>query len=73
MKYVILLSLLTSCGYYINRTTSQITGKPISICHNGISYLQFVSGATVEYEKAWAGELEPYAEPRIKKCKELDK
>lgn len=69
MRYILGLMLLTSCGY-INREVQQITGRPSSVCHNSISYLQFASGVTVEYETVVFFEgTEPITNPTIKKCK----
>ena len=53
MKLLILglLALsLSGCGY-VNRVSSNITGKGYAECVDGVQYLQFVSGATVKYNK----------------------
>jgi hypothetical protein len=71
MKYIILLTMLTSCGW-ANRAFQQVTGKPSSVCHNGISYLQFASGVSVEYETFDYGnkELNELVIPQVKRCRE---
>ena len=45
---VIVLSL-SGCGY-IERQIGALTGKS-TICHEGVEYLQFTSGASVAYNR----------------------
>ncbi len=50
MKYVVaivLAVLLTGCGY-VDRVGATVTGYSEQ-CVNGVKYIQFTSGATVEY------------------------
>lgn len=39
---------MTSCGW-MNRQVQHLTGTAVSTCQNGVSYLQFSSGVSVEY------------------------
>lgn len=53
MKYVAMLSvvfLLSGCGV-LDRASAGITGYS-RVCVDGVSYLQFTSGVTVEYDKS---------------------
>jgi hypothetical protein len=47
---LIVLVLLTSCGR-VDRFWAGATGKPIETCYEGITYLQFTSGAAVMVDK----------------------
>ena len=48
IKYILLLSFaMSSCGF-VSRFVGTLTGAS-KICVNGVSYLQFTSGASVEY------------------------
>lgn len=52
IKFIVLLSIaitLTACGK-IDRGVANLTGYSKS-CIDGVSYIQFPSGASVEYEK----------------------
>jgi len=49
MKVIILLLITSSCGWY-DRQKSNLLGSATVICHEGVSYLQFPSGATVQYD-----------------------
>lgn len=52
MKYVItaiLVMTLTGCGWF-DRTLSSVTGGPSKTCFEGVTYLQFTSGATVHVD-----------------------
>jgi hypothetical protein len=51
----ILLLLLTSasmtaCGWFERKVTANITGHAVT-CVEGVAYLQFPSGVTVQYDK----------------------
>lgn len=46
---MILLLTLSGCGGY-ERMSAAVTGWS-HICVNGVSYLQFISGVTVEYTR----------------------
>ena len=51
MKTILALALvlsLTACGQ-VDRLTAKIVGGATEICHAGVVYLQFTSGATVKY------------------------
>ena len=52
MRTFIFLSViaasLSGCGY-IDRQLSGYTGKPSSVCVDGVTYLQFTSGVSVKY------------------------
>jgi len=52
MKHLIVAALvttaLTGCGQ-VDRTVSKYTGKPSTVCYEGVQYLQFTSGASVAY------------------------
>ena len=53
MKYIIIITIglgLFGCGDY-KRFISKITGEAQEFCHKGVSYLQFPSGASVQYNK----------------------
>jgi hypothetical protein len=45
----VIAGLLSGCGK-IDRVTSSFTGKPSEVCVDGVSYLQFTSGATVKLD-----------------------
>lgn len=45
--FIMFVLLVTSCGYF-SRFVGAITGTS-RICVEGVSYLQFTSGASVEY------------------------
>ncbi len=49
-KMLIMLVFLASCGR-VDRWWAGTTGKPIETCYEGITYLQFTSGATVMVNK----------------------
>lgn len=53
MKRLIIVSLflgiLGGCGY-MDRKCVGFTGKPVTTCYDGITYLQFTSGATVQFD-----------------------
>ena len=51
MKYACLLVatvLLAGCGWFDRKVTANITGHSVS-CIDGVRYLQFASGVTVQY------------------------
>jgi hypothetical protein len=53
MKYVILSLLvlsLTGCGWFERKVVANFTGYG-KMCVDGVQYLQFASGATVQYDK----------------------
>lgn len=43
-------TLLSSCGY-IDRETAKLTGQASKTCVDGVTYLQFTSGATVQLDR----------------------
>ncbi len=49
MKRLIIAIILglTGCGY-VNKSCATFSGAE-SLCHKGVSYVQFPSGASVEY------------------------
>lgn len=52
IKFVVLLSLavtLTGCGY-VDRMVGGITGNASKTCIDGVTYLQFTSGATTQVD-----------------------
>lgn len=51
MKYVLMaLAILSSSGCgRAERAYAHYTGDAAEICHDGVIYLQFTSGATVKY------------------------
>ncbi len=53
MKKLLVVALaalsLTACGQ-ISRSTASLTGHSIE-CVDGVSYIQFVSGVTVQYDR----------------------
>lgn len=53
MKYIIFALIVLSmvgCGQF-DRLSSKVTGKPSEVCVDGVSYLQFTSGATVKVDQ----------------------
>jgi hypothetical protein len=46
--FAAILASLTGCGQ-VQRNYSQLTGQPTEICHKGVAYLQFTTGATPMY------------------------
>jgi hypothetical protein len=53
MKTAVLLLLalaLTGCGWFDRKVTANLTGYSTS-CIEGVRYLQFPSGVTVQYER----------------------
>lgn len=52
MKILVLIGLLSlaSCGR-MNRIIQGWTGNAVPVCVDGVSYLQFESGVTVQYTK----------------------
>lgn len=53
MRYLLLAAvvagLLTGCGGF-KRGMSKLTGDPTRTCYQGVQYLQFPSGASVQYD-----------------------
>lgn len=43
--------LTSGCGKW-DRAVSAVTGAPSKVCVDGVSYLQFTSGATVQVDPA---------------------
>lgn len=61
LKFILFIGLsfaITSCGW-VSRLVGGLTGTS-KICVEGVSYLQFTSGASVEYTK----------DGKIKTCKD---
>jgi hypothetical protein len=53
MKYVIIVMMalsLTACGK-VDRTVAGWTGNASETCIDGVTYLQFTSGATVKVDR----------------------
>jgi hypothetical protein len=48
MKTIFALLFLTGCGA-LDRFSAHITGDASEVCHDGVLYLQFTSGASVKY------------------------
>lgn len=44
-------TLLTGCGWFERKVTANITGHAVS-CVDGVAYLQFASGVTVQYDRS---------------------
>ncbi len=55
MKKIIILAAvalaLSGCGR-LDRWTAGVTGKGSEVCHRGVTYVQFTSGATVAVDRA---------------------
>ena len=55
MKKIILFTAvaiaLAGCGR-VDRWTAGMTGKGSEVCHRGVTYVQFTSGATVAVDRA---------------------
>lgn len=45
-----LLALLSGCGWFERKVTANITGHAVA-CIDGVAYLQFPSGVTVQYDR----------------------
>jgi hypothetical protein len=41
---------LSACGWFDRKVTANITGHAVS-CVEGVAYLQFASGVTVQYDR----------------------
>lgn len=41
---------LTGCGWFERKVTANITGHAVT-CVDGVAYLQFPSGVTVQYDR----------------------
>lgn len=48
--FAIVALALSGCGRF-DRWSSGMTGKPTEICHRGVTYVQFTSGATVAVDR----------------------
>ena len=46
--FLVVMSLTTGCGR-LDRWWAGTTGRPTESCVDGVSYLQFTSGASVKY------------------------
>lgn len=46
--FVLLALMLSGCGKF-DRIIAGITGDASETCHDGVTYLQFTSGASVKY------------------------
>ncbi|MBE7368677.1 hypothetical protein [Ramlibacter pallidus] len=60
MKTLLLIALvagLSGCGWFDRKVTANLTGHSVS-CIDGVRYLQFASGVTVQYT----------AEGRVRTC-----
>ena len=45
------LPLLGGCGWFERKVTANITGHAVT-CVEGVAYLQFPSGVTVQYDRS---------------------
>ena len=43
-------ALLAGCGWFERKVTANVTGHAVT-CIDGVRYLQFPSGVTVQYER----------------------
>lgn len=53
MRYVVLAAMalsLSACGY-VDRKVASFTGDASETCIDGVTYLQFTSGATVKVDQ----------------------
>lgn len=53
LTFCILVAMMVSmsgCGKF-DRLFSSVTGQPSKVCVDGVSYLQFTSGATVQVDQ----------------------
>ena len=48
VSVILLAMLLSSCGRW-ERAVASINGGGVETCHDGVSYIQFTSGASVKY------------------------
>lgn len=48
MAALLATALLAGCGWFDRKVTANITGHSVS-CVDGVRYLQFASGVTVQY------------------------
>ncbi len=48
---VLMGGLLAGCGWFERKVTANLTGHAVS-CVEGVAYLQFASGVTVQYERS---------------------
>lgn len=44
-------TLLSGCGWFERKVTANITGHAVT-CVEGVAYLQFPSGVTVQYDRS---------------------
>lgn len=44
-------SLVSGCGWFERKVTANVTGYAVS-CVDGVAYLQFPSGVTVQYDRS---------------------
>ena len=49
MLLVCMIVSMSGCGKW-DRAVSAVTGAPSKVCVDGVSYLQFTSGATVQLD-----------------------
>ena len=47
-SFLMVVSLATGCGR-LDRWLAGTTGRPTETCFDGVTYLQFTSGASVKY------------------------
>lgn len=51
LSAIVMMSLLASgCGWFERKVTANITGHAVA-CVDGVAYLQFPSGVTVQYDR----------------------
>jgi hypothetical protein len=49
--FIVLIStLMSGCGWFERKFTANITGHAVT-CVEGVAYLQFPSGVTVQYDR----------------------
>ena len=57
MRILFMCLILTSCGWY-DRQKASVFGGATELCHEGVSYVQMTSGASVQYD----------IDGRVKRC-----
>ena len=49
--FVLMSASVTGCGWFERKVTANITGHAVT-CVDGVAYLQFPSGVTVQYDRS---------------------
>jgi uncharacterized lipoprotein len=47
---LVMVTLMSGCGWFERKVTANITGHAVT-CVDGVAYLQFPSGVTVQYDR----------------------